>query len=51
MKLLIDMNLSPTSVRFLIEAGFEAMHCQRSMRVTLRIKTCCDGRPITNTSS
>jgi predicted nuclease of predicted toxin-antitoxin system len=26
MKLLIDMNLSPTWVRFLIEAGFEAIH-------------------------
>jgi predicted nuclease of predicted toxin-antitoxin system len=26
MKLLVDMNLSPSWVRFLVEAGFEAVH-------------------------
>ena len=26
MKFLVDMNLSPSWVRFLVEAGFEAVH-------------------------
>jgi hypothetical protein len=50
-KLLLDMNLSPTWVMVLEEAGFEVLHCPRSVNRQLLTTRFLIGRRATDTSS